>query len=521
MQYMRRAKGDKYLKQNNSMSNDKSPKLVLISPHDEIHSYGLRSLSAYLKSRDVEVSLIFCPIQSRFSAYISRGTGNALPPKVLDDIARIAQNATAIGISLMTDQLPIVSEITNELKKRLPDTPVIWGGIHPTLVPADCARVTDYVCVGEGYEPAYELLMALKQGQSVPQILGIGYIQDNKFCFPGVRAPLTDIDKLPFADYGIEEHYLRVGDTIQTMTVDLLKKSMGFWYTSFFTHGCPFSCSYCCNSSLHELHPGYRLVRKHSPEYIAEEINKMKQRYPFIKMVKFNDDSFMSLSQEEMERFAKLQNENGVMPFVATGCIPKLVTEEKMWLMIKAGLRRTRVGVQTGNQRILREVFNRYTNNDDIIRCSEILNKFKKDLVAVSYDFILDNPWEKPKETLDSLKLILRLKRPFCLNLYSLKLYPLSALTQKELADGSDKKTENFLVLNNSYLNFLIALAGLIPIPLFLQKFLLAEDKIRANKSAPKILMSVLNFITEARRVYHHVRKRDVTMLPFAIARFL
>ena len=39
------------------MQNQKKTKFVLLSPHDEIHSYGLRSLSAYLKNKGVDVSL--------------------------------------------------------------------------------------------------------------------------------------------------------------------------------------------------------------------------------------------------------------------------------------------------------------------------------------------------------------------------------------------------------------------------------------------------------------------------------
>jgi radical SAM superfamily enzyme YgiQ (UPF0313 family) len=334
-------------------------KFVLISPYEEIHSCGVRAISSYLKEKGIQVNLIFCPTQSRFDAYFRQRSDAVLPDSIVKDILQLSSDATCIGISLMTDHFNGVESLTKKLKESLPEVPILWGGIHPTIQPEECTNYADYICIGEGYEPTYELLQSLNEGEKFPQTPGICYRRDKEFVFNNLRHPMPDVDLLPFLDYGIEGHYMRNGDSIVPMTSTLLNHHLGFWYTSFFTHGCPFNCSFCCNSVFHKLNSGYRKIRKHSPEYIAEEIKYVRKMHPFVKMVKFNDDCIMSLTEQEMENFADLQARNGRTPFVATGMNPSLVTEKKVATLVRAGLKRARIGIQTGSEKVSREIYNR------------------------------------------------------------------------------------------------------------------------------------------------------------------
>lgn len=499
---------------------------ILISLYEEIHSYGVRSLAAYLKSKGVNVAIIFCPVQSRYSAYLFNKTGEILPQQVVDDIS--AQNATSIGISLMTDHFPVAAALTRELKKRIPKIPVIWGGVHPTILPEDCTNFADFVCVGEGYESTYEFLNCLSEGIQYPKISGIGYRREGEYCFNELRQPISDIDSLPFADYGVDNNYLRVGNSIVPMTTSLMKRYLGAWYTSFFSYGCPYSCTYCCNSFFHSMHPSYKRIRKHSPEYISEEIKFVRAAHPFIRMVKFNDDSFLSLSESEIDNFRRLQVNNGRTPFVATGFNPNLVTENKVDMLIEAGLRRTRIGIQTGCTRILKDIYKRKTTNKNIVRTSKILSKYSKQLVPTAYDIIMDNPWESPEDTLDTFHLVTQLMRPFSLNLYSLRFYPRTALYDKARKEGileskekSFRKPDSYGNLNNTYINCLITASGIMPIPIFIQKHLIGKHLKNENQNVTKQLLTVLGILTKMKKVYHHMSKGDVTMLPYFLSRFV
>lgn len=504
-----------------------SANLVLISPYAEIHSYGVRSLAAYLKAKGVTVKLIFVPLQSNVQEYVLHSRSVTIPSRILADITEIARDAHCIGISLMTDQFHQVQALTRELKLRLPHIPILWGGIHPTILPEQCVKFADYVCVGEGYESTFELLQYLSQGEEMPKLSGICYQYGDQFVTGPVREPMFEIDNLPFADYGIDGHYVRVKNSIQPMTPRLLNRVLGFWYTSFFTLGCPNNCSYCCNSVYHRLHPLYARVRKHSPEYINDEINSLLKQYSFIKMVKFNDDSFLSMTDQELARFRDLRNQHGRLPFVATGMIPNLLTESKLALLIEAGLLRGRIGIQTASERILREVYNRKNYNDEIVRCSTLFARYAKQLVPPAYDVILDNPWETSDDRLQTLQLLRRLHRPYLLNLYSLNFYPNTEIHRMALeqslvgVDESLGYTKSYLAWDHTYLNCLIALAGLVRVTPSRRAFLIAANNHDVNPKVPKLLRNGLNASLLAKRVYYHIIRRDVTMIPYPVARFL
>ena len=509
-------------------SGDKPINFVLISPYEEIHSCGVRAIASYLKNKGVNVKLIFCPTQSRFDAYFRQKSDAILPDSIVKDISRLSSDAMCIGISLMTDHFNGVMSLTKKLKENLPEVPILWGGIHPTIQPEECTNYADYVCIGEGYEPVHELLLSLSEGEKYPDISGINYRRDNEFISNKLRHPIPDVDDLPFMDYGIDNHYMRKKDSIIPMTSSLLNRHLGFWYTSFFTHGCPFSCSFCCNSVFHKLNSGYRKIRKHSPEYIAEEIKYIRNMHSFVKMVKFNDDCIMSLTEEEMERFAKLQALNGVTPFVATGMNPSLVTEQKVAILVRAGLKRARIGIQTGSEKISKEIYNRKNSNENIIRASQILAKFSKQLVPTSYDIILDNPWETPENLVETLSMISQLKPPRLLNTYSLTLYPNTEIYSKaqdsnyiNISEDSLGYSKNFLDWSSNYLNCLIALQGLGLIPAFMRKHLLNGKMAKTNPAVPAAIKSLIIKLTIIKKAYLHVFKKDLTMLPYSVARFI
>jgi radical SAM superfamily enzyme YgiQ (UPF0313 family) len=55
-----------------------------------------------------------------------------------DSLKRIKNelnNVIAVGISVMSAQVPNALEISKYIKQIDPSIPVIWGGVHPTLYP--------------------------------------------------------------------------------------------------------------------------------------------------------------------------------------------------------------------------------------------------------------------------------------------------------------------------------------------------------------------------------------------------
>ena len=125
----------------------------------------------------------------------------------------------------------------------------------------------------------------------------------------------------------------------------------------------------------------------------------------------------MALKYEVLEEFCKLWKEEVKMNFAIYGIIPTYVREDKVALLVDAGMNRARMGIQSGSDNIL-EFYKRPTKLHRIKEATEILNKFKKYMIPPAYDIILENPIETPEDTRATVDLIYNLPRPFTLNIY-------------------------------------------------------------------------------------------------------
>jgi anaerobic magnesium-protoporphyrin IX monomethyl ester cyclase len=147
-------------------------------------------------------------------------------------LEQTAPSARFIGISVMTAQIPQALSITKLVKRMAPHVSVVWGGIHPTLLPEQTVaqRLIDYIVVGEGEEP----LVALLSGRDHPRI-GAKNKKADLFAEPR----FLPMNQLPDPDYdALElERYFRFQGGFRNCDV-------------LTSRGCPFNCSFCVNMIL-------------------------------------------------------------------------------------------------------------------------------------------------------------------------------------------------------------------------------------------------------------------------------
>ena len=78
--------------------------------------------------------------------------------ELVNEIIRFSPDL--ICFSILTPTYPITLEIINILKKKNISTPILAGGIHPTLFPIDCLNEgIDYVIKGEGEIPIEKFII--------------------------------------------------------------------------------------------------------------------------------------------------------------------------------------------------------------------------------------------------------------------------------------------------------------------------------------------------------------------------
>ncbi len=89
----------------------------------------------------------------------------------------LAQKPICVGISVKTGPQIRYALEASKLVKKDGNVLVVWGGIHPSLLPEQTLQNEniDIVVQGEGEETLYELVKALEHGEPLGNIRGIWY----------------------------------------------------------------------------------------------------------------------------------------------------------------------------------------------------------------------------------------------------------------------------------------------------------------------------------------------------------
>jgi radical SAM superfamily enzyme YgiQ (UPF0313 family) len=96
------------------------------------------------------------------------------------------------------------------------------------------------------------------------------------------------------------------------------------------------------------------------------------------------------------------------------------------------GLIEVNMGIQSGSERVRKEVYSRFETNEQIINAVKILNKYK---VRAVCDLILGNPYDAESDREENLNLLTILPKPIVLLTYNMLFFP-NKLTERALKDG-------------------------------------------------------------------------------------
>ena len=231
--------------------------------------------------------------------------------------------ADVFCISALTVSANRSKLLAGKLKKIYPESMVVIGGIHASLLPEDFARVADHVVAGE----ADEIIVDIIEGKYPDKI---------------VHGPRTvSLEDLPLINYALLEGIERM-DTIPIMT----------------SRGCPFDCSFCTVTKIFG-----RKFRMQSPQRIVAEIENALGIFN-TKDIFFYDDNFTANKRRVHELCDLLIERNLEINWsaqVRTDLAKDPVLIEKM---VKAGLRWVYVGFESINDRTLKDLQKSQTKTD-------------------------------------------------------------------------------------------------------------------------------------------------------------
>ncbi len=412
----------------------KKTRIAIISLSNPFN-IGARHLSSLSKVHGYDTHMIFV------GAFLKN---DILPPteKDIDLMTDLIVNEIkpdVVGVSVSCSAFFRTSvSITESLEKKNYPGIIAWGGIHSILCREDCIEHCDLAFTGEAENPWIEFLDSVENGKSYSDLRGIWVKDTDGTVHENLHGEFVEnLDEIPFPDYDNDRHYY-----IEDGKLEKIEPFMKDLYSIFVlsSRGCPFHCSFCATPKIFadlkkENHKG-KFIRQRSVDNVIAELEYIENSFPDFKAsldgtINFGDDIFV-LYKNWVTEFTKKYQEKFDRPY---WCYfhPNTVTKEIVELLAGTGLKYINMGIQSGNERVRRDLFLRTDTDDNIRKAVRIIHNAK---VGIVMDVITDNPFDTEEDKQTGLNFLLTLKRPFTLNYLSMIMFPKVRFTEMALEAG-------------------------------------------------------------------------------------
>lgn len=270
------------------------------------------------------------------------------------------------------------------------------GGVHATISPEEVIEneFVDAICIGQGEVAWQEFLIKFKNGLDFTDIKNLWVKKDLSVKKNSVR-PLLGEDKLweteldeSFFD---DRHYLKPfdGNIYKRGLVEL-------------SRGCPYSCSYCVNTTFKNIYKGRGKFVSFRPYSNLKKriLNLVESGF---EMLQFQDECFLSAPYDYLQKFCSWYGKEVRLPLLLQ-TRPESVTEEKIKLISEMDvLVQISCGVETGSERILHNICNRQITLEQIKNAYGIIHKYG--IRSNAYTMI-GFPTETRKDVFETINLI-------------------------------------------------------------------------------------------------------------------
>jgi len=298
-----------------------------------------------------------------------------------------------VGISVLTSEYAPILNITSEIVKKVnKDITVIAGGVHVTTQYVNVMKNKDidYGVRGEGEYVLKEILDYLSGEGPFPD-RGLIYRKENGEIIALPPDYIQDLDSLPVPDFELVD-YLSYATKKPRYGIDTPNV---FPYARILTsRGCSFGCSFCQVKIISGEKWRYR-----SAKNVVDELVFLKERYGIKAFVIEDDNAFINKKRtKEMLRLIKEKNLNLKWKVSAVPIFK--MDEETFQLMAETGCEMIGVAVESGVERILKQIIKKPVNLKVV---PELIKTAQKYGLFVSANFIIGFPgetWHEIRQTL-------------------------------------------------------------------------------------------------------------------------
>lgn len=364
--------------------NNKS--IVFIeTPISLIQRYGEMSTAAHLVPPLGLMSLAAVTRREGYNTDIIDGAALGLN---LHEIVELLEKRKPhyIGLTAATVGFKNTAEMAKKIKKKLPETIIIIGGVHVTALPIISLKENlqfDIAAIGEGEATIVELLDVLQRNGDLSKINGIAYRNGNKVILNPPRAIIKDLDSLPFPAWdlvpNLKTHYHPAPHLFRRLPSTTISTS----------RGCFGSCTFCDRSVF-----GQR-CRAFSAKYLIDMVKFLINTYG-LKDIWIGDDLFV-MFRSRLREFCNLLIEEKLDLTWACCARVGMLKEDTLTLMKKAGCYEIVFGIESGDQNML----DRLKKGTNLKQIQHDLTLTKKVGIRTNGTFMIGLP-EETKESMQA-----------------------------------------------------------------------------------------------------------------------
>ncbi len=339
--------------------------------------WALLYLAAPLVERGIEVDVVDEPCMPDYQASVVKLLAEKRP--------------VAVGVSSMTGEQIRYGLRFSRLVREHSDAAIVWGGIHPSLLPEQTVRheLVDYAVAGEGDAAFPELVQRLAAGKETTGIPGVFSMREGRV--QGVRQDgFVDMASLPELPY----HLIDVERYVQRRP----ELGCARLFEVCTSRGCPHHCGFCYVESVHSS-----CWRHLGAGVVVERIKDLVQRFE-LDGILFREDNFF-VSRKRVEAIAQgLINEQVGIKWAGSCRVDYFAnySPEFIDLLKRSGCVLLTFGVESGSARVLELIRKEITI--DVAR--ETARKVCDSGIQGSYHFMAGLPSETEDEFLQTCRLM-------------------------------------------------------------------------------------------------------------------
>jgi len=299
-----------------------------------------------------------------------------------------------VGItSIFSGQFSQVCSISEMIKNTFEDIVIAIGGIHPTIYAQKILEhynFIDWIVLGEGEYSFLEIIKTYTSGD-LSAIDGICYRHEGRVVINEKKEFIKDLDELPFPDYSLIKLSDYKIDTFgwhnpRGLPIDYMIPILS-------SRSCPMRCNFCSMFLAMGSKQRFR-----SPEKVVDEIEYLYNKYGCRRFA-FTDDN-LTLRKSHIKKICEEIIDRGLIIQFETpnGISLAGLDEEVVALMVKAGLIRVSLAIESGSEYIRNKIIGKHLKTEKIFEVIKLFEKYSE--VYIKAFFIIG----MPEDTIETLE---------------------------------------------------------------------------------------------------------------------